>query len=75
MKRTKGERLSMVINAFRKRVGRPFTLDELATWSLDQNLWPTPGRTDPIEEVEAWEARFAAVASEADQTSSERARA
>lgn len=67
MKRFKKERISMIINAFRAHIGRPFTLDELATWALDNELYPVPGRQHPPEEVDAWEEQFKRVTAEAVQ--------
>lgn len=54
------QRLSMVINLFRDLIGgRPFTTDELATWSIANGLYPTPMRgSSTREDVVAWEARY-----------------
>lgn len=59
------QRLGMVIDLFRDRVGRPFTIDELANWSIKKRIYPVPMRGSSTRaDVVAWEARYDQVKAE-----------
>lgn len=59
------QRLEMIIALFRDLVGRPFTTDELATWSIEKRLYPVPMRGSSTRaDVVAWEARYDQVKAE-----------
>lgn len=59
--KTKNQRLVDCFMAYRNKVNRAVTLDEVANWTMENGLHPVPKRGDSAEVTAAWEQRFAEV--------------
>ena len=65
MKRTKNNRLVMIVREYERRHPGPFTMRAVASWGLSVGLLPAPGRTSAEADVAAeWEHRYQEIAAE-----------
>ncbi len=53
--KTKQQRLVAVVDAYRRLVNRPVTMDEVSSWAMTCGLYPTPKRGDTVAACEAFE--------------------
>ncbi len=58
-KRTKQQRLIDVVELYKKTKGYvAVSMDDVAEWAVDNELYPVPTIRDPQALGDAWEARF-----------------
>lgn len=64
-RRTKTQRLQMIVREYERRHPGPFAMNDVALWGMRVGLLPAPGRlTEEIEDAEAWDNRFESIAAE-----------
>lgn len=55
---SKNDRLLLIAGLYSLKVGRPFTMEEVANWAMAARLWPVPTINANLFQVTEWNRRF-----------------